>query len=175
MDSPKTTPPSGVSTAPVVDGPFDITSPELKPFRTMYAVPRTKYGFTPLPKHARVTMSTPTDPSDKSPDYDTELDISDGTDVAPSETRQLYFKRVKNKYFWTEERESWTGPHQQKDADDEMEHETISIDYQVHPDDRSDPHLYISYWGNDPRLANQERFLTPKDVRPILKEWGAVK
>ena len=156
------------------DGTVDIGSPALRPFQAMYAVPRGKYGFTPLPKHARVKIETLTGADAVAAGYDALMHIYPGLDKTKIVERTISFQRIGGKYQWTGEQEMWTGPRPYQLPDDSTTNEDIGISYATRPGSGAGliNTLQIMYAGNDPRLSGKEN-LTLKDVKPVLKEWGA--
>ena len=155
-------------------GPYDITSPELRPFQAMYAAPRTLYGFTAYPKHASVMVETPTGADAKTAGYDAMLHIYLGERIHSGTEWDVLFKRVNGQYRWIGEQETWTGPHGHMTPDGELVTESISISYNTQPGDGLGEvnTLQASYTGPETKLAEKDN-LTLKDVQPILKQWGA--
>ena len=92
-------------TVPVQNYPGyeDIGSPDLAPFHAMYAVPRAKYGFTPLPRHTAVEIERQNGKSAKVAGYDVLLHIYPVANDHFSIERTLSFQRVRNRYQWTGE------------------------------------------------------------------------
>ncbi len=156
------------------DGTVDVASSALMPFQAMYAIRRSKYGFTPLPKHGRVKIETLTGADAAAAGYDALLHISPGLDKTKAVERTVSFQHIGGKYQWTGEQEMWTGPRPYQLPDDSTTNEDIGISYATRPGSGAGliNTLQIMYAGNDPRLSGKEN-LTLKDVKPVLKEWGA--
>ncbi len=155
-------------------GPYDMTSPEMKPFQAMYAAPRSQYGFTAYPKHASVMVETRTGTDAKTAGYDAMLHIYLGERVHSGTEWDVSFKRVDGQYQWIGEQETWTGPHGHMTPGGELTTESISISYDTQPGlsvgELNTPQ--VSYTGPDTKLSNKDN-LTLKDVQPVLKQWGA--
>jgi hypothetical protein len=153
-------------------GPYDMTSPKLRPFQAMYAAPRTQYGFTAYPKHASVMVETRTGADAKTAGYDAMLHIYSGERIHSGTEWDVSFKRVNGQYRWIGEQETWTGPHGHMTRDGELVTESISISYNTQPGlfVGEVNTLQVSYTGTNTKLSSKDN-LTLKDVRPILKQW----
>jgi hypothetical protein len=160
--------------APAGMSSIRMGSSRLAPYRSMYAVPRAKYGFTPLPKNADVDIELPSSANAKVDGYDALLHIYPGAGKTKVVERTISFKRVGGKYQWIGEQEMWTGPHQYTLPDGSTTNENISITYETQPGEGAGlvNTLQIMYDGDDARLSGKDN-LTLKDVQPILKKWGA--
>lgn len=167
--SPASKPPSFYHS---LSGPLSLTDPKMKPFRAMYAAPAAQYGFVPLPKAGQATIRRDTDPDDAVQGYDTELEITGAPGIPAGFPWVAYFKQVNGQYVWTGEQENFDGPHTWKDGGGGVHKESIMISYQQKTEGMD---FDISYFGSDPRLQPDGKGLTPKDIRPILKEWRVVK
>ena len=153
----------------------DIGSPDLAPLHAMYAVPRAKYGFTPLPQHTTVEIERQSGKSAKAAGYDVLLHIYPAANDQFLIERTVSFQFVRNRYQWTGEQETWTGPRQYTLPDGSTTHETISISYAAQPGFGAGVinTLQIEYAGDDPRLSGRQN-LGLKDIQPVLKQWGAI-
>jgi hypothetical protein len=121
---------------------------------------RTRYGFTPIPKDAIVTLeSVPND------GYDAMLHIRSKT------SRTIAFKQTAKGYAWIGEQEIFQGPKSYRTPNGTFK-EAIVLTYEIakvsgYPLNR----LNIDYNGADPRLASV-KILTLKKIYPILRGWG---
>ena len=154
-------------------GPYDMTSPKLKPFQAMYAAPRAQYGFTAYPKHAKVMVETRTGADAKTAGYDAMLHIYSGERIHSGTEWDVSFKRVNGQYQWIGEQETWTGTHGHRTPSGKLVTESISISYSTQPGLGIGEvnALQINYTGPDTKLASKYN-LTLKDVQPTLKQWG---
>lgn len=155
-------------------GPYDMTSPKLRPFQAMYAAPRAQYGFTAYPKHASVMVETRTGDDAKTAGYDAMLHIYLGARIHSGTDWDVSFKRVNGQYQWSGEQETWAGPHGHMTRDGELVTESISISSNTQPGlvVGEVNTLQVSYTGPDTKLSSKNN-LTLKDVQPTLKRWRA--
>ena len=70
------------------------------------------------------------------------------------------------------EQEIFEGPSEYDHADGRS-HETIAITFEKVPVSGAPlDEVYVSYWGEDPRLSSSLDRLSLEEVRPVLVEWG---
>ena len=141
-----------------------INDESLKPLlQAAASFDRARYGFTPIPKDPTTSVvSVESKPHDG---YDAMLHITTKT------YRTIAFRRTSAGYEWIGEQEVFQGPKRYKTIDGTF-NEAISLTYEiVHISGYPLNQLNVTYYGEDPRLANVNH-LTLRTVQPILHEWG---
>jgi hypothetical protein len=89
--------------------------------------------------------------------------------------RTVTFRETGDSYRWVREQEVHQGPHSYSNVNGEHV-ESISITHQIERMDGGPiGKTYVSYWGEDPRLAARRGDLTLEDVQPVLLEWRALR
>jgi hypothetical protein len=121
---------------------------------------RLPYGFTPLPKAAKVGLEWSSGGR-----YDAMLHIDSKT------SRTIAFRKTSGGYRWIGEQETFEAPKQHKTPDGTF-NEQVVLTFEIenvsgYPMNR----LNVSYDGEDSRLANRPD-LTLDQVKPVLKDWG---
>ena len=145
-----------------------LADPRLTPMiQAMAAVDRAALGFTEVPTNAvvRVEWHGPKG------GYDAMLHIDAGT------SRTIAFRKQSDgTYRWIGEQEIYRGPRIYETVDGKF-NEQLVIDYEL---ERVSPGVtgvplktvYISYSGEDPRLAWPKK-ITLQQARQVISEWKA--
>src|SRR5262249_10915658 len=138
-----------------------MNDPRVEPLlKAAASFDRTAFGFTPIPKTARVYLEPRA--TDR---YDALLHIYSKT------SRTIAFRKTSNGYQWIGDQEAFKRPKEYESVDGTF-HEEVTLTYEVesvsgYPTNR----LNITYFGKDPRLAGRSE-LRLEDVKPVLREWG---
>lgn len=131
--------------------------PKLKKYPKIFEVDRSKLGFTPLPKTAKVKVS-------EKGNY-VWLNIYGRT------RRTICLKKENGVYKWVHEQEILEGPTKYTTVDGTFPEE-ITLTYETVSIASSKLNtLEISYRGNDPKLSKISK-LRLRHVEPYLKKWG---
>ena len=139
----------------------EVGDPLLKPmWQAAETFDREAYGFSSLPTTGDIRLEEHSRSA-----YDTMIHIYAKT------SRTIAFRRTPAGYRWIHEQESFQGPRQYTSVDGTF-NEQIVLTFEVEPvAGPSTNQLSVSYWGEDPRLADR-RDLKLEDVDHILHERG---
>jgi len=139
-----------------------IDDPVLKPFASMYAVDRDRYGMTPLPKQAKVSIRTYSSSEATNRGYDAAVDIYQKAH------HHVAFRLEGGIYKWVGEQEQCWGPREYHSVDGILK-EVLTVNYfqkvQHHKDG-----LDIEYRGPDESLAWHQ--VPVSKAKELLKQWG---
>jgi hypothetical protein len=139
---------------------MSMDDPSLKPFATILVVDRARYGLSPLPRDAKVTVED--EPKCYANcGYDAMLHIYDKA------SHDVAFRKENGAYKWVGEQEVCRGPREYRTVNGRFK-ENVVISYFEHVEGQLDG-LHI--WYNRPEDPMGLHEISVSTAKTILKAW----
>jgi hypothetical protein len=144
-----------------------LDDPALGTFKSMYAVDRSQYGMTALPKKGQVHIERRQGDAAREYGYDVMLHIYNKS------IHHVAFRVQNGSYQWVGESEVCTGPREYEHPKGRF-NEQLVISYFQNVQHQLNG-LHVSYFGPDETLKQEMQPLKEvpiSKVTSLLKEWG---
>jgi hypothetical protein len=138
-----------------------LDDPSLATFKSMYAVDRSRFGMTPLPKEGRVVIERRMGGEADQLGYDVMLHIYSKA------THHVAFRKNGDAYSWVGESEVCSGPRMYDSPDGKL-NEQLVISYFEHVLHQQNGRT-VTYFGPDATLKGN---IPSSQVTRLLHEWG---
>lgn len=138
-----------------------IDDPSLKPFANMYLVDRAQYGFSPLPKNAKVHI-------EKHPKCYRDCGYDALVHIYGKPSRYVSFKKENGNYKWVGEQEVCSGPREFRTVNGRF-NEYLVITYAQDEAGQLDG-LHISYRSPEDPMGLKQ--LSVAEAKRTLKALG---